>query len=216
MNILIMGPAGSGKGTMSKFIKDEYMVAHISTGDMLRENVKNETSLGLIAKGYMESGKLVPDELINEMVKERIQQDDCKNGYLMDGFPRTLVQAEAFEDMTNIINKKVDVVIDLKVNIDDLASRITGRRVCKNCGSIYHIVTSPSKVEGVCDVCGSSLVQRKDDTIEQLQVRLAEHKKNTEPVLEYYRKKGLVKEIDASKPTEEVWAQIKQAIETVS
>ncbi len=216
MNILIMGPAGSGKGTMSKYIKEEYDLAHISTGDMLRENVKKETPLGLTAKGYMEDGRLVPDELINAMVKDRIQQPDCDNGYLMDGFPRTLVQARAFEDITKAIDKTVDIVINLKVDVDNLAGRITGRRVCKNCGSIYHIKNNPSKIEGICDVCGSPLIQRKDDTLEQLQVRLNEHAKNTEPVLDYYRDKGLVVDIDASKSAELVWEQVKQAIEAVS
>lgn len=216
MNILIMGPAGSGKGTMSKLIKDSYGIAHISTGDMLRENLKNETPLGLEAKGYMESGKLVPDDVINSMVKDRIQKPDCQKGYLMDGFPRTLVQARAFEEMTNEINKPVDLVINLKVDVDSLANRITGRRVCLSCGAIYHIKTNPSKVEGICDNCSSELVQRKDDTIEQLQVRLTEHAKNTEPVLDYYRDKGLVVDIDASKPADVVWSMVKEAIEAIS
>lgn len=216
MNILIMGPAGSGKGTMSKRIKEEFKVAHISTGDMLRENVKNETPLGLTAKGYMEDGRLVPDDLINAMVKDRIQQDDAQNGYLMDGFPRTLVQARTFEEITKEINKTVDIVINLKVDVDTLANRITGRRVCKNCGAIFHIKNDPSKVEGICDECGSPLIQRKDDTLEQLQVRLNEHAKNTEPVLDYYRDKGLVVDIDASKAQDVVWEQVKKAIEASS
>lgn len=216
MNILIMGPAGSGKGTMSKLIKETYGVAHISTGDMLRENLKNETPLGLLAKDYMENGKLVPDNVINDMVKDRIQQPDSNIGYLMDGFPRTLVQARSFEEMTNEINKPVNLVINLKVDVDSLANRITGRRVCPQCGEIYHIKTSPSKVEGICDKCGGSLIQRKDDTIEQLQVRLTEHAKNTEPVLDYYRDKDLVVDIDASKPADVVWSLVKEAIEAIS
>lgn len=216
MNILIMGPAGSGKGSMSTLIKDKYKIAHISTGDMLRENVKQQTQLGLTAQSYMESGKLVPDDLINEMVRERIQQPDCQNGYLLDGFPRTLNQAKAFEQMTDEINKKIDLVIDLKVEIGDLANRITGRRICKKCGEIYHIITKPPLKEGVCDICGGELIQRKDDTLEQLQVRLAEHKNNTEPVLKFYHEKGLVKEINASQPINEVFKSVEKAIVSIS
>lgn len=212
MNILIMGPAGSGKGTMSELIVKEYGVTHISTGDMLRENVKNNTELGIKAKEFMNAGKLVPDELINAMVKDRLMQPDCKNGYLMDGFPRTLVQAEAFEAITNEINCPIDVVVNLEVGFDVLAERITGRRVCKNCGAIYHIKNKPSKVEGICDNCGTALTQRSDDTVEQLKVRLGEHDKNTRPVLDFYGAKGLVKTIDAGKPSSEVWAGVQSAL----
>ncbi|MGB4614068.1 MAG: adenylate kinase [Erysipelotrichaceae bacterium] len=215
MNILIMGPAGSGKGTAAKKIVEEFLVAHISTGDMLRENVKENTELGQQAKDYMEAGRLVPDDLINAMVKERLLRDDVKEGYLMDGFPRTLVQAKAFDEITKSIEKPVEVVINLKVDVDTLAGRITGRRICKNCGAIYHIKNAPSKVEGICDVCGNPTIQRPDDTLEQLQVRLSEHAKNTEPVLDYYREKGLVKDIEAAKSADEVWLDIKQAIDTV-
>jgi len=215
MNILIMGPAGSGKGTAAKKIVEEFLVAHISTGDMLRENVKENTELGQQAKDYMEAGRLVPDDLINAMVKERLLRDDVKEGFLMDGFPRTLVQAKAFDEITKSIEKPVEVVINLKVDVDTLAGRITGRRICKNCGAIYHIKNAPSKVEGICDVCGNPTIQRPDDTLEQLQVRLSEHAKNTEPVLDYYREKGLVKDIEAAKSADEVWLDIKQAIDTV-
>lgn len=215
MNILIMGPAGSGKGTAAKKIVEEFLVAHISTGDMLRENVKENTDLGQQAKDYMEAGRLVPDDLINAMVKERLLRDDVKEGYLMDGFPRTLVQAKAFDEITKSIEKPVEIVINLKVDVDTLAGRITGRRICKNCGAIYHIKNAPSKVEGICDVCGNPTIQRPDDTLEQLQVRLSEHAKNTEPVLDYYREKGLVKDIEAAKSADEVWLDIKQAIDTV-
>ncbi|MCF0109048.1 MAG: adenylate kinase [Erysipelotrichaceae bacterium] len=212
MNILIMGPAGSGKGTMSELIIKAYGVTHISTGDMLRENVKNQTALGMEAKGYMDAGRLVPDDLINAMVKERIQQPDCQKGYLMDGFPRTLAQAEAFEEMTKAVNKPVEVVIDLQVGFDTLAERITGRRVCKTCGSIFHTKNKPPKVEGICDNCGAPLVQRSDDTIEQLKVRLDEHDKNTKPVLDFYAKKGIVKTVDAALPAEEVWKKVEAAL----
>ena len=212
MNILIMGPAGSGKGTMSDYIVKEFNIPHISTGDMLRENVKNQTLLGIQAKVLMDQGKLVPDDVVNAMVKERLLQDDCKNGFLMDGFPRTLNQAQALEEICATIGKPIDKVINLEVDFDALASRITGRRVCKNCKATYHITFNKPIVEGICDICGSPLVQRSDDTIEQLKVRLQEHEKNTKPALEFYGAKGLVQDIDASAPMETVWASIKSAL----
>lgn len=212
MNILIMGPAGSGKGTMSDYIVKEFNIPHISTGDMLRENVKNQTPLGIQAKVLMDQGKLVPDDVVNAMVKERLLQDDCKNGFLMDGFPRTLNQAQALEEICATIGKPIDEVINLEVDFDALATRITGRRVCKNCKATYHITFNKPKVEGICDICGSPLVQRSDDTIEQLKVRLQEHEKNTKPALEFYGAKGLVQDIDASAPMETVWASIKNAL----
>ena len=172
MNILIMGPAGSGKGTMSDYIVKEFNIPHISTGDMLRENVKNQTPLGIQAKVLMDQGKLVPDDVVNAMVKERLLQDDCKNGFLMDGFPRTLNQAQALEEICATIGKPIDKVINLEVDFDALATRITGRRVCKNCKATYHITFNKPRVEGICDICGSPLVQRSDDTIDQLKVRL--------------------------------------------
>ena len=212
MNILIMGPAGSGKGTMSDYIVKEFNIPHISTGDMLRENVKNQTLLGIQAKVLMDQGKLVPDDVVNAMVKERLLQDDCKNGFLMDGFPRTLNQAQALEEICATIGKPIDKVINLEVDFDALATRITGRRVCKNCKATYHITFNKPKVEGICDICGSPLVQRSDDTIEQLKVRLQEHEKNTKPALEFYGAKGLVQDIDASAQMETVWASIKSAL----
>ena len=212
MNILIMGPAGSGKCTMSDYIVKEFNIPHISTGDMLRENVKNQTPLGIQAKVLMDQGKLVPDDVVNAMVKERLLQDDCKNGFLMDGFPRTLNQAQALEEICATIGKPIDKVINLEVDFDALATRITGRRVCKNCKATYHITFNKPIVEGICDICGSPLVQRSDDTIEQLKVRLQEHEKNTKPALEFYGAKGLVQDIDASAPMETVWASIKSAL----
>jgi adenylate kinase len=212
MNILIMGPAGSGKGTMSELILKEYDIPHISTGDMLRENVKNGTELGQQAKSYMDSGRLVPDEVINGMVEERLQQPDCRKGYLLDGFPRTLVQAEAFEKMSTRIGKPVECVLSLQVPFAALEERITGRRVCKNCGTIYHIKNRPSKVEGVCDVCGGELIQRKDDTAEQLKVRLDEYDRSTRPVLEYYEKQGLVRVINAAQAKDKVFAEVQKAL----
>lgn len=215
MNILIMGPAGSGKGTMSAKIQEAYDVAHISTGDMFRAAIKEGTELGLTAKKYMDEGKLVPDEITIAMIRERLAQPDCKKGYLMDGYPRTLKQAHVFEEIAEEIGRPVDVVLNLTVDFDELAKRVTGRRLCKNCGAIYHITSSPSKVEGICDACGSPLVQRSDDTVEQLRVRLDEHHSNTEPVLAFYAEKGLVKNVNASQSIEEVWADVRRVLEEI-
>ena len=211
MNILIMGPAGSGKGTMSERIRDHFQIPHISTGDMFRENIKKKTGLGLTAQSYINDGKLVPDSLTVAMVKDRIDKDDCSAGYLLDGFPRSLPQAMELGKIATG-DKSVDLVLNLTIPFDELVNRITGRRLCKRCGSIYHTIAHPSKVEGVCDNCGGQLYQRADDTVESLKVRLTEYENNTRPVLDYYSKKDLVVNIDASLPIDEVWQQVKRAL----
>ena len=207
-----MGPAGAGKGTMSDLILKEYDIPHISTGDMLRDNVRNNTELGNLAKSYMDAGNLVPDDVIIAMVEKRLQEDDCQKGYLLDGFPRTLVQAEAFEKIENKIGKPVECVIALEVGFDTLVERITGRRICPKCGAIYHIHNKPSKVEGICDVCGSELTQRKDDTVEQLTVRMDGYEKSTKPVIDFYDKRGIVSYIDASQETAAVFEKVNEAL----
>lgn len=207
-----MGPAGAGKGTMSDLILKEYDIPHISTGDMLRDNVRNNTELGNLAKSYMDAGNLVPDDVIIAMVEKRLQEDDCQKGYLLDGFPRTLVQAEAFEKIENKIGKPVECVIALEVGFDTLVERITGRRICPKCGAIYHIHNKPSKVEGICDVCGSELTQRKDDTVEQLTVRMDGYEKSTKPVIDFYDKRGIVSYINASQETAAVFEKVKEAL----
>ena len=216
MNILIMGPAGAGKGTMSDLIIKEYDIPHISTGDMLRENVRNGTELGKEAKSYMDAGKLVPDDVINAMVEQRLLEPDCQKGYLLDGFPRTLVQAEAFGEIANKIGKPVEVVVALEVGFDVLADRITGRRICPKCGAIFHMTTHRPKVEGICDECGGELQQRKDDTVEQLKVRMEEYEAKTAPIIGYFEPKGVVSHIDASKNAEETFAQVKEALGKVA
>lgn len=207
-----MGPAGAGKGTMSDLILKEYDIPHISTGDMLRDNVRNNTELGNLAKSYMDAGNLVPDDVIIAMVEKRLQENDCQKGYLLDGFPRTLVQAEAFEKIENKIGKPVECVIALEVGFDTLVERITGRRICPKCGAIYHIHNKPSEVEGICDVCGSELTQRKDDTVAQLTVRMDGYEKSTKPVIDFYDKRGIVSYIDASQETAAVFEKVKEAL----
>ena len=216
MNILIMGPAGAGKGTMSDLIIKEFDIPHISTGDMLRENVRNSTELGLQAKEFMNTGRLVPDELINAMVEKRLLEPDCQKGYLLDGFPRTLVQAKAFEEMAERIGKPVESVLALEVSFDTLVDRITGRRICPKGGAIYHVRNKPSKTEGICDECGSELQQRKDDTVEQLKVRMEEYEAKTAPIIGYFEPKGVVTHIDASKNAEATFAQVKEALGKVA
>ena len=213
MNILIMGGPGAGKGTMSAKIVEKYQVNHISTGNIFRSEIKNETELGLQAKSYTEKGLLVPDEVTNPMVKSFLEKLDNKNGYLLDGYPRTLDQAKAFDELTVDSDLAVEKVIALDFDFEVLKDRITGRRICKNCEEIYHIKNHPSKVEGVCDKCGGELYQRKDDTVESLQVRLGEYSKSTEPVLAYYEEKGLLTRINADQPIEAVWQDVMNALE---
>lgn len=213
MNLLIMGPAGSGKGTMSKEIVELINVPHISTGDMFREAMANETKVGLEAKQYMDQGKLVPDEVTDKLVEERLAQKDCENGYLLDGYPRNLHQAKALESITKELNREVDLVINLEVSYEELVKRITGRRLCKNCGAIYHIDFNPPKNEGICDICGGELYQRSDDTEEKLKTRTEEYQNKTKPVIEYYRDKGLVKDINGNPAPDVVRESIKTTLE---
>lgn len=212
MNILIMGAAGSGKGTMAERIIEKYNIPHISTGNMFRAAIYAQTQLGKLAQSYIDKGHLVPDDVTIEMIKERLLEPDCQKGYLMDGFPRTQVQAKAFDEITRQINKPVEAVINLQVKLDDLAERVVGRRVCRKCGAIYHIKHSPSKHEGVCDICGGELFHRSDDTVEQLATRLQEHVLLTKPVLELYDSQDLVHNIDASMPINRVYEEIDRVL----
>ncbi|MDD2591524.1 MAG: adenylate kinase [Erysipelotrichaceae bacterium] len=216
LNILIMGVAGSGKGTMSKLIEERFNIPHISTGDMFRKAMAQRTKLGVLAEEYINKGLLVPDDITIAMIKERLSQDDCQEGYLLDGFPRTLPQAKAFEEIANETGRPIKIVINLEIELSALAPRIVNRRLCKNCGAIYNTVTMPSKVEGICDRCQHPLVHRSDDTIEGLNVRIGEHQKLTAPVLDYFLKEGLVIKVDAGRPVEEVWFDIKKALENLN
>ena len=213
MNLLIIGAPGTGKGTMSNLITSEYNIPHVSTGDMLRAAIANQTEVGLSAQKYMNEGKLVPDEVIHGVIVERLAADDIKSGFLLDGYPRSLNQAEDFQTIMDEVGMKVDLVINLEIDEEILKERITGRRICKNCGEIYHIKNKPTKVEGICDCCGHELSIKKDDTLESLKTRLEEYHNTTKPVLDYYRGQGLVKDIDASQTVELVFAAVKAAIE---
>ena len=214
MNILMMGGPGAGKGTMSAKIVEKFNVNHISTGDIFRSEIGNGTELGLEAKSYMDKGLLVPDELVNNMVKSYLDKlEDKKNGFLLDGYPRTLEQAKAFDALAGDGALSIDKVIAMDIPFDVLAGRITGRRLCKECGEIYHLQSKPPMVEGKCDVCGGDLYQRKDDTVESLTVRLDEYSKQTAPVLDYYEQKGIVARINADQPIENVWSDVLKALE---
>ena len=213
LNILIMGGPGAGKGTMSAKIVEKYNVCHISTGDIFRSEIGNQTELGMMAKSYMDKGLLVPDEVTNQMVKSYLENlEDKKNGFLLDGYPRTIDQAKAFDALSAGSDLAIDTVIAMELDFSVLSGRITGRRLCRNCGEIYHMVTRPPKQEGVCDKCGGELYQRKDDTEESLKVRLDEYSRQTEPVLDFYEEKGLVKHIDADQPIEKVWQDVQAAL----
>ena len=215
MNLLIIGAPGTGKGTMSALIKEKFDVVHISTGDMLREAIGANTVLGNKAKEYMDKGMLVPDEIIHDIILERLNKDDIKKGFLFDGYPRTVKQAEDLDKILSASAKKIDSVLDLCVDDLVLEERITGRRVCGNCKSIYHVKNKPSKVFGKCDICGGTLFQRKDDTLEALKQRLKAYHELTKPVIDYYENKGLVSKINADQSPEEVFDDIKKVLEAI-
>ena len=207
-NIILMGPPGAGKGTLAKQLKSSLNLVHISTGDMFRENIKGGTALGLLAKSYIDKGDLVPDQVTIDMLKARLAKKDCENGFLLDGFPRTLPQAEALEKLSKEINRPIEVVVNLDCNNEELIRRISGRRVCKNCGAPYHIVTMKPKVEGVCDLCGGPLYQRADDNEEALKVRLDHYVTDTKPLLDFYKQRGLLENFNSLVGSQELFNQV--------
>ena len=207
-NIILMGPPGAGKGTLAKQLKSALDLVHISTGDMFRENIKAGTALGVLAKSYIDHGDLVPDAVTIEMLKARLSEKDCEKGFLLDGFPRTLPQAEALEKLAKEINRPIEVVVNLDCDNEELIRRISGRRVCKNCGAPYHIVTMKPKVEGVCDLCGGPLYQRADDNEEALKVRLDHYVKDTKPLLDFYKERGLLESFNSLVGSEELFNQV--------
>jgi adenylate kinase len=213
MNIVFFGPPGAGKGTQAKILIERYGIPQISTGDMLREHRAKGTELGKKAQEYMDKGQLVPDEIILGMVKERLSQPDCQKGFILDGFPRTVAQAEALDKLLSEMGKKLDFALALIVPDELLVERLTGRRTCKNCGMMYHIKYKPPKVEGKCDVCGGELYQRPDDNEETVRNRLKVYHEQTAPLIEYYKNKGILREIDGSKSIEEITQQIISILE---
>lgn len=208
MKIIMLGAPGAGKGTQAKQIADKYSIPHISTGDIFRANIKNGTELGKKAKQYMDQGALVPDELTCDLVMDRIQQDDCKNGFVLDGFPRTIPQAEALDAALGKINEKMDYAIDVDVPDENIVNRMSGRRACLNCGATYHLISIPPKVEGICDRCGSEIVLREDDKPETVQKRLKVYHEQTQPLLDYYKNQGILKSVDGTQPMDEVFKAI--------
>ena len=208
MKIIMLGAPGAGKGTQAKKIAEKYGVPHISTGDIFRANIKNGTELGQKAKTYMDQGLLVPDELTVALVIDRIQNEDCKNGFVLDGFPRTIPQAEALDEALKGLGEAMDYAIDVDVPDENIINRMSGRRACLDCGATYHIVTIPTKVEGICDACGSTVVLREDDKPETVQKRLEVYHAQTQPLIDYYKKQNILKTVDGTQPMEAVFDAI--------
>lgn len=208
MKIIMLGAPGAGKGTQAKQIADKYSIPHISTGDIFRANIKNGTELGKKAKQYMDQGALVPDELTCDLVMDRIQQDDCKNGFVLDGFPRTIPQAEALDAALGKINEKMDYAIDVDVPDENIIHRMGGRRACVGCGATYHLEYAPTKVEGICDACGKELILRDDDKPETVKKRLDVYHEQTQPLIDYYTNAGILKTVDGTVDIDVVFQNI--------
>ena len=213
LRTILLGPPGAGTGTQAVKIVEKYNIPHISTGDIFRENIKNQTELGKRAKAYMDRGELVPDELVVEIATDRLTKDDCKNGFLLDGFPRTIFQAEKLDEFLTQRGEKLDKVINIDVEKDALVKRITGRRVCKSCGASYHVVNIPPKKDGICDLCSGELIQRADDTEETVLNRIDVYNKQTKPLVDYYDKAGVIINIDGNKDLDDVLEDIIKGLE---
>lgn len=208
MKIIMLGAPGAGKGTQAAKIAAKYQIPHISTGDIFRANLKAGTELGKKAKEYMDQGLLVPDELVVDLVVDRVQQDDCKNGYVLDGFPRTIPQAEALDKALAEFGDKIDYAIDVNVPDENIVKRMGGRRACVGCGATYHLVYAPTKTEGICDVCGKELILRDDDKPKTVQKRLNVYHEQTQPLIDYYTKAGILKTVDGTVDINDVFAAI--------
>ncbi|MET3730319.1 adenylate kinase [Fictibacillus halophilus] len=212
MYLVLMGLPGAGKGTQAERIVEKYGIPHISTGDMFRAAIKEETPLGLEAKSYMDAGNLVPDEVTIGIVRDRLSKKDCEKGYLLDGFPRTVAQAEALEEITTELGRTIDYVLNISVDSDQLMQRLTGRRICQTCGSTYHVIFNPPKVEGVCDKDGGTLIQRQDDNEETVRNRLNVNMKQAKPLLDFYGEKGYLKNMNGDQDIDKVFQDIDQLI----
>lgn len=208
MKIIMLGAPGAGKGTQAKKIAAKYSIPHISTGDIFRANIKNGTELGNKAKTYMDQGLLVPDELVVDLVVDRVKQEDCKNGYVLDGFPRTIPQAEALDKALAAIGEKMDYAIDVDVPDENIVHRMSGRRACVGCGATYHLEYAPAKTEGICDVCGKELILRDDDKPETVKKRLGVYHEQTQPLIDYYTNAGILKTVDGTIDINDVFQAI--------
>lgn len=213
MRLVLLGPPGAGKGTQASAIVKKYNIPHISTGDIFRANIKAGTELGKKAKEYMDKGLLVPDDLVVSIVKDRLSEEDCKDGFLLDGFPRTVNQGEALDRELNQMSLKLDKVINIDVEKEVLIERAIGRRICKNCGATYHIKFNPSKKEGICDICENQLFQRDDDKKETVEKRIEVYLKQTRPLIDYYTEKGLILNVDGNKSIDVIFNEIVKALE---
>ena len=208
MKIIMLGAPGAGKGTQAKMIAEKYQIPHISTGDIFRANIKNGTELGMEAKKYMDQGQLVPDELTVKILLDRVANDDCKNGYVLDGFPRTIPEALVLDKALTELGEKIDYAIDVEVPDGNIVKRMSGRRACLACGATYHIEHIPPKTEGICDVCGQELVLREDDKPETVLNRLQVYHKQTQPLIDFYTEKGVMKAVDGTMEMKEVFSAI--------
>lgn len=212
LRTILLGPPGAGKGTQAVKIVEKYGVPHISTGDIFRENIKNGTELGKKAQEYMNKGELVPDDLVIDLATSRLLEPDCANGFLLDGFPRTVYQAEKLDEFLAAHDSKIDVVLDIAVEKEELITRLTGRRVCKTCGASFHVVSVPPKQEGVCDFCGGELIQRADDNLETVTNRIEVYEAQTMPLVDYYENAGNIAHINGAASLEDVFGDIVKAI----
>ncbi|GBD37832.1 Adenylate kinase [bacterium HR37] len=215
MRLILFGPPGAGKGTQASQISQKYGIIHISTGDILRTAVKEGTPLGNLAKSYMDKGELVPDEVVIGIIKERIRKEDTRNGFMLDGFPRTIPQAEALDNMLGSEGLKIDAVISIEVEDEEVIKRISGRRVCEKCGVMYHIIYDPPKNNELCDRCGARLFQRDDDKEEVVRRRLQVYRNQTEPLKEYYKKIGILQSIDGTGTVEQVFGRIDRVLQSL-
>ena len=213
MKIIMLGAPGAGKGTQAKMIADKFGIPHISTGDIFRANIKEGTELGKKAKEYMDQGALVPDELTCDLVVDRIKQDDCSKGYILDGFPRTIPQAECLTKALADMDDKIDYAINVDVPDENIVRRMSGRRACVGCGATYHLVYNPTKTEGICDRCGKELILRDDDKPETVQKRLTVYHEQTQPLIDYYKEKGALAEVDGTQDMQDVFNGIVKILE---